>query len=90
MKLEPCPFCGADVTKITDVPLVDESFVISEDFSFCPNCGCEIKGEKIEQRCENCKHSDEAHLPYEDLWCKNLEIFCTSDWFCANWERRRR
>lgn len=51
MKLESCPFCGADVTKITDVHLVDdcdESFVISEDykFSFCPNCGCEIKGEE--------------------------------------------
>ena len=88
MKLEPCPFCGADVTKIADVPLMDESFVISEDFSFCPNCGCEIK--EIKQRCENCEHSDEAHLPYEDLWCKSLEIFCTSDWFCADWERRRR
>lgn len=47
MKLEPCPFCGADVTKIADVPLVDESFVISEDFSFCPSCGCEISGAKM-------------------------------------------
>ena len=54
MKLEPCPFCGADVTKITNVPLMedystcDEWFVISEDYelSFCPSCGCEIKGEE--------------------------------------------
>lgn len=54
MKLEPCPFCGSDVTKITNMPLVDdcptcdEWFVISEDykFSFCPSCGCEAKGEK--------------------------------------------
>ncbi len=51
MKLESCPFCGADVTKIADAPLVDESFVISEDykFSFCPSCGCEIKGEENER-----------------------------------------
>ena len=49
MKLEPCPFCGSGVTKITDVPLVDESFVISKDFSFCPSCGCEIKGEEDER-----------------------------------------
>ena len=47
-----CYRCGADVTKITNVPLVDdcptcdEWFVISEDFSFCPSCGCEIKGEE--------------------------------------------
>ncbi len=50
MKLEPCPFCGSDVTKVANVPLVDdcdEWFVISEDMiSFCPSCGCEIKGEE--------------------------------------------
>ena len=50
MKLEPCPFCGSDVTKVADVPLVDdcdEWFVVSEDMiSFCPSCGCEIQGEE--------------------------------------------
>lgn len=56
MKLEPCPFCGADVTKIANVPLVDdcptsdEWFIISDDyeFNFCPSCGCKIKGEENE------------------------------------------
>ena len=53
----------------------------------CPVCGTALwattvapvrmEGEEIEQRCKNCEHSSEAHLPYEDLWCNNLEIFCT-------------
>lgn len=65
----------------------------------CPVCGTTLwamtinpvrmEGEEIEQRCENCEHSSEAPLPNRDRWCNTLEIYCTSDWFCANWERRR-
>lgn len=39
-------------------------------------------------RCEDCKHSEEAFLPNRELWCNAHEIYCTSDWFCADGERR--
>lgn len=39
-------------------------------------------------RCKNCKHSEEALLPNQELWCKVKDTFCTSDWFCADGKKR--
>lgn len=39
-------------------------------------------------RCEYCKHSEEALLPDQELWCRVKDTFCTFDWFCADGKRR--
>lgn len=46
----------------------------------------EIVGELV--RCKDCKHSEEALLPDQELWCKVKDTFCTSNWFCADGEKR--
>lgn len=43
----------------------------------------------VRVRCENCKHSNEAPFPRKDRLCKAHGVYCTSDGFCANWERKR-
>ena len=39
-------------------------------------------------RCKDCKHGEESLLPHLDLWCNIHEIYCISEWFCADGERR--
>lgn len=39
-------------------------------------------------RCKYCKHSEEALLPDQELWCNVKETYCTYDWFCADGKKR--
>lgn len=39
-------------------------------------------------RCKYCKHSEEALLPNQELWCNVKETYCTFDWFCADGKKR--
>lgn len=39
-------------------------------------------------RCKDCKHSEEALLPNQELWCNVKENYCILNWFCADGKKR--
>lgn len=69
-----CPVCGTTLWAMTINPVRMEG----------------EETEKVVVQCENCEHSNEAPFPRKDLWCNAYGVYCKSDGFCANWERKRR